>query len=139
MPKSWNERRKEMEEVSVESGFERIRNNMPAAIEESREGIRRTVQIVRAMKEFSHPGAKEKMPACLNDLIQSTVAITRGRWKYAAEVEFDLAEDLPKAPIYTSEINQVLLNLIVNAGDAIQEKNNGNEEDLGKIAIRSSF
>lgn len=136
-PKSWLERKQEMEELTESCLFDRIRLQVPAAIEESREGVKRTVDIVRAMKDFSHPGARERKSACLNDLIQSTVAISRNRWKYAAEMQLELDPDLPLVPMFTSEINQVLLNLIVNAGDAIAEKNEGADDALGNITVRS--
>ena len=74
-----------MENLVEQSRFDRLRTQVPEAIEESREGVQRTIEIVRAMKEFSHPGAKEKQSVSLNSLVESTVAITRNRWKYVAE------------------------------------------------------
>ena len=75
--------------------------------------------------------------ANLNQLIESTLAISRNRWKYAAELKLDLDPDLSDVPMLASEINQALLNLIVNAGDAIAEQNEGREDVLGKITIRT--
>lgn len=137
MPMSWEERRGEMRRLAELCRFDHLREQVPAAIEESREGVHRTIQIVRAMKDFSHPGTKEKKPACLNESIESTVAISRNRWKYAAELELDLDPRLPQAPMLASEINQVLLNLIVNAGDAIAEKNQATGRTQGLIRVRT--
>ena len=135
--KSWAARIEEMDRLRSKCRFDRLRKQIPAALEESREGVTRVVKIVRAMKEFSHPGAKEMKPKNLNALVESTVAISRSRWKNAAELELDLDPNLPEAPMLASEINQVLLNLMVNAGDAIADKNEENPNSLGRIAVRT--
>ena len=137
MPQHWMDRKAEMENLVEQSRFDRLRAQVPEAIEESREGVQRTIEIVRAMKEFSHPGAKEKQSVSLNSLVESTVAITRNRWKYVAEMHLELDPDLPELPLLASEINQVLLNLIVNAGDAIVEQNEQQEGVLGRITVRT--
>ena len=92
---------------------------IPTAIEETLEGIERISKIVRAMKEFSHPGGKEKNPADLNKAIESTVTVARNEWKYVADLELKLEPDLPLTPCFLGEFNQCVLNLIVNAAHAI--------------------
>jgi PAS domain S-box-containing protein len=134
-PMSWQERKEEIQRISEECRFERIRAQVPDAIEECREGVQRTVKIVKAMKDFSHPGNKSKTLVNLNHAIESTLAISRNRWKFAAEISFELDENLPKVPVFAAEINQVLLNLVVNAADAVLEK--FGEETLGAITIRT--
>lgn len=134
-PLSWTERRDQMQRLMKENHFDRIREQLPAAINDSREGVKRTVSIVRAMRDFSHPGKAEKGSVVINDLIQSTIEISRNRWKQVAQVELDLDPELPAAPMFASEINQVLLNLIVNAGDAVADKYAG--ERLGTIEVRT--
>lgn len=57
--RSWQERYTQMQEMTTQKKFVRIRQQMPAAIEESREGVQRAVKIVNAMKDFSHPGTKK--------------------------------------------------------------------------------
>ena len=135
-PMSWRERREEIARVASEHRFEHIRDQFPKAIEECREGIDRTVRIVKAMKVFSHPGNKSKSPVDLNEAIHSAVEISRNRWKYAAEMQLELAADLPAVEVYAAEINQVLLNLIVNAADAIADCLD--EGQLGTITVRTS-
>jgi len=136
-PKSWQERRDYLDEVIRRNQFDRIRQHVPQAIAESVEGIGRVINIVRAMKEFSHPGRELKVGVDLNNAVQSTVTITRNRWKYAAEMELDLDHDLPTVSCTPAEINQVLLNLIVNAADAIVEKVGDNSGNKGTITVRT--
>ena len=136
-PKSWEMRWAELGAVIQRNQFARIRDQIPRAISESREGIERVINIVRAMKEFTHPGCQERVGVDLNNAVCSTMTITRNRWKYAAELELDLDPDLPTLRCVPSEINQVLLNLVVNAADAIVEKLGDNTGQKGIIKVRT--
>lgn len=102
--------------------LEFLRTEIPAALQQSVEGLERVAKIVRSVKEFSHPGATGRLAVDLNRAIQSTLTVCRNEWKYVAEVECDLAPDLPLVPCVPGEINQVLLNLIINAAQAIQDR-----------------
>ena len=135
--KSWQDRQAEIKEITERCRFERMQKQMPLALEESLDGIQRVVTIVRAMKEFSHPGSIEKVSTDINESIRSTVTISKNRWKCAADVELDLAPELPDIKTLPSEINQVLLNLVVNAGDAIAEKLGEGSGEKGVITIRT--
>ena len=97
------------------------REEVPKALEALLEGIGRVARIVRAMKEFSHPGPIERMPVDLNHGIESTILVASHEWKYVAEISTDLDPDLPPVPCLAGELNQVILNLIVNAAHAISE------------------
>ena len=96
-----------------------LRDELPKATRQSLEGVARVSKIVGAMKEFSHPGSEDKTLTDLNRAIESTTTISRNEWKYVAELETDLDPALPPVPCYPSEINQVVLNLVVNAAHAI--------------------
>lgn len=133
-PKSWQERAAELRALLDEVDYDFLREEIPQAIEQSLEGIDRISQIVVAMKEFSHPGSTEMEPVNINMAIQSTVTVCRNRWKYAADLKMDLAEDLPMVPCLLAEFNQVILNLIVNAADALCEQNGG-DASMGKITV----
>jgi signal transduction histidine kinase len=87
------------------------------------------------MKEFSHPGSDEKTFINLNELLESTLTISRNQWKYVAQLETDLQPDLPLVACLPGEINQVFLNLIVNAAHAIGDQNKEGQGTLGKITI----
>ena len=92
---------------------------IPLAIAQALDGAMRVAEIVKAMKEFSHPGSEEKQLVDLNKAIETTITVARSEWKYVAEVETKLAPGLPMVPCHAGEINQVLLNLLVNAAHAI--------------------
>ena len=113
--------------------FEQI----PAAIRETLEGVERVNKIVRAMKEFSHPGGKEKAAADLNKAIETTVTVARNEWKYVAEVKLDLDPSLPVVPCFIAEFNQVILNLIVNAAHTIGDVVKLNPGTKGTITVRT--
>ena len=110
---------------------------MPTAIDQTLEGVDRITKIVRAMKDFSHPGGKEKEAADLNKAIESTVTVARGEWKSVATLTLDLDPDLPPVVCFLGDINQALLNLIVNAAHAIGEAPAHAPESQGRITVSS--
>jgi PAS domain S-box-containing protein len=109
---------------------------VPRSIEHSLEGVTRVARIVRAMKEFSHPG-QEKRPFDLNRAIESTVTVATSEWKYVAEMSLDLDEHLPLVPLLADEFNQVILNMIVNAAHAIGEAVAEDPDRKGAIGVSS--
>ncbi|PKL40452.1 MAG: hypothetical protein CVV44_02285 [Spirochaetae bacterium HGW-Spirochaetae-1] len=98
-----------------------LMSEIPAAIDEALEGVERVAKIVRSMKQFSHPSQEEKRPADINRAVGSTVIISRNEWKYVAEVEERYDPDLPPVLCFEAELNQVILNIIMNAVDAIKD------------------
>ncbi len=108
---------------------------IPRAIAQSIDGARRVANIVRAMKEFSHPDSDTKTNTDLNKGVLSTITVARNEWKYVAEIQTELDETLPPVCCYPGEINQVILNLIVNAAHAIGAKTG--EKEKGRITIRT--
>ncbi len=92
-----------------------------AALTESREGISQVRDIVLLMKEFAHPGTGGKDPTDLNAVLKNVVEICRNRRKGVAEIEFDLDPALPQTPCRKGQLQQVLLNVVINAIDAIDE------------------
>ena len=89
------------------------------------------------MKEFSHPGGTAKTLANLNNGIAATVTISRNAWKYVADIEADLDPALPMVLCNLDEINQVVLNMIVNAADAIRDSQKSAGGSKGRIMVRS--
>ncbi|HRE99593.1 MAG TPA: ATP-binding protein [Pirellulaceae bacterium] len=114
-----------------------LRDEVPQAIRQSLEGTERVAKIVRAMKEFSHPGVEEKTAIDLNRAIESTVTVSRNEWKYVAEVATDLDPDLPLVRCLPGDLNQAVLNLVVNAAHAIEKRREveRNVDQLGHIAV----
>jgi PAS domain S-box-containing protein len=119
-----------------ETDWEFLIEEVPSAIRQSKDGISRVTSIVKAMKDFSHPSSREKEKIVVNSIIETTALIARNEWKYVSELKTDLAADLPPAPCLIDEMGQVILNLIVNAAQAIGEKlGNHPENEKGEILI----
>jgi two-component system, NtrC family, sensor kinase len=115
-----------------EADLDYLNEEMPNAIEQSIGGVEQVARIVLAMKEFAHPGPAKRVKADINRIITNTVAVCRNEWKYVADSELQLEEDLPLVNCVGGEISQVLLNLIVNAAHAIKA---AEREHKGKITI----
>lgn len=113
-----------------------LHENMPAAVDRSLEGLQRVAEIVRSMKEFSHPNENAPSSADLNAAILSTLTIARHEYKYVAEVVTHLSE-LPAVVCYVGEFNQALVNILVNAAHAIADKVAGTDHK-GLITISSA-
>lgn len=122
-------------QAESESDIEYLIEEVPKSIDQSLEGIDHVARIVRSMKEFSHPGGKTKEMNDLNKAILSTITVTRNEWKYIADVITDLDPSLPMVPVLIGEINQVILNMIINAAHAIQDSNIANPGNKGTITI----
>ncbi|OPX37018.1 MAG: hypothetical protein B1H13_13565 [Desulfobacteraceae bacterium 4484_190.3] len=124
-------------EIADEIDLEYLREEIPLAIKQSLAGVERVAKIVRAMKEFSHPGSDEKTPTDLNKAIENTVTVARNEWKYVADLEMDFDEKLPPVPCLPGEMNQVILNMIVNASHAIADVVGDGANGKGTITIRT--
>jgi len=110
---------------------------IPKAVEQSAEGIAHVSSLVSAMKEFSHPGTKEKIPLDLNHAIDCTITVARNEWKYVADLETDFDLSLPLIPCLPGEFNQVVLNLIVNAAHSIGDVIKTGGAEKGKIVVQT--
>jgi len=124
---------KAAEEAEDDADLDYILENAPVALDRARDGLGRVAAIVRSMKEFAHPDRKEMSQADLNQAIQSTLVIASNEYKYVAEIETAF-EQIPHVNCYAGEINQVVLNLIVNAAHAIGDVVRGTDKK-GKIRV----
>jgi PAS domain S-box-containing protein len=121
--------------IEQEVDMEFLSREMPKAFERTLEGVERVAAIVRAMKEFAHPDTIEHSSADLNHALQTTLTVAHNEYKYSAQVQTRLGE-LPLVPCNVGEMNQVFLNLIVNAAHAIAES--GKAADTGLISIATT-
>jgi PAS domain S-box-containing protein len=124
-------------ELLKRAKVDRLLKETPRAIEQSQEGLRRISTIVVAMKEFSHPSTGVKQAADINAALNTTVSVARNEWKYVADIVFELEPQLPMIPVLKDELNQVFLNLIVNAAHAIAEAKKSDSEERGQITLRT--
>ena len=127
----------EIRETEEDIDLSYLEANVPGSFDSCQDGIFRVSTIVRAMKEFAHPDQKEKAPADLNQALQTTLAIARNEYKYVAEVTTEFG-DLPLVLCHVSDLNQVFLNLIVNAAHAIGDVVGKGGGSKGNIRITTS-
>ena len=119
-----------------EFGWDYLNEEIPKTFIQSQEGIRQISSIVLAMKEFSHPGTRTMVPANINKMLQSVLTVSRNEWKYVATITTDFQETLRDVPCLADEMNHVFLNIIVNAAQAIAERQNGSQKNTeGRITI----
>jgi two-component system, NtrC family, sensor kinase len=95
-------------------------DNVPKSLRDSKSGIEHVSNIVRAMKSFAHVDHDEKAIGDINQAIRDTVVVAQSEYKSVATVETDLGE-LPPVICFLGRLNQVFLNLVVNAAHAIAE------------------
>jgi len=126
-----------VESAIREIDLEYLIDEIPVAIRQSQEGVERVAKIVRAMKDFSHPGTAEKRAVDINKAIESTITVARNEWKYVAEMVTDLDPSLPLVPCRPDELNQVVLNIIINAAHAIADIVGRKPEEKGTITIKT--
>jgi len=123
-----------LREAFATADLDYLMAEIPQAIAQSLEGVGQVARIVLAMKEFSHPGEREKLAINLNRAVENTLAVSRNEWKHVAELALDLDPDLPQVVCLPGEINQVMLNMVVNAAHAIQM---AKPSAKGRIGIRT--
>lgn len=110
-------------------------SELPAALEQSKEGVSRITTIVSAMKSFSHPSDGEMQLVNMQELLETTVTVARNEWRYVADVNVDVEDNMPEVQCFRSELSQVVLNLLVNASHAIESDLEGSERKRGVINI----
>jgi PAS domain S-box-containing protein len=127
----------EVENAIQEADLDYLVEEIPKAIDASLDGVERVATIVRAMKEFSHPGGERKQAVDLNRAIESTLTVSRNEWKYVADLVTDFDAQLPMVNCYPSDLNQAILNVLINAGQAIAEVFGDGSHGRGQIRIET--
>jgi len=124
-----------LQALMAERDIDYLTGEVPGAIAQTLEGVERISTIVRSVKQFAHPGLAVKAPADLNESMKSTATVSRNEWKYVAELDLDLDPALPFVVCMIGEINQVVLNLIINAAHAIADAKKLDPEREGRITL----
>lgn len=109
-----------------------VKREFPLAVRESQDGIDRVSRIVRALKEFAHPGQAERERVDLRRVLDNAITLARSQWKNVAPPITDYG-DLPEAIVCSQgECTQLFLNLLVNAAQAVSSGGRG----AGTIRVR---
>lgn len=134
-------------DVATTEGYERLdsarrqfdmdyfRHEVPIAIQQSFEGVQRVAEIVRAMNEFARPDSGQLQLIDVNHCLKSAILVARNEWKYVADVVADLDETIPLFPCVPGDVNQAMLNLIMNAAQAIADRADRAEGEKGTIGV----
>jgi len=109
--------------------------NLPQALTMALDAVGRASTIVRSIKEFAHPGEMSMVQTDLNRALAATLAITRHEYCSIADVETDFG-DVPPVVCHGGELNQVFVNLIVNAAHAIESARQPTG-GKGRITVRT--
>lgn len=128
--------RQAMEEAAARYDLDFVHAEVPKAFTRTFDGVERVTNIVKAMKEFAHPDTNEQSPSDLNHALQTTLLVASNEYKYLAKICTDFGE-LPHVMCNIGELNQVFLNLIVNAAHAIHEA--GKDLNSGEIRISTAI
>jgi hemerythrin-like metal-binding protein len=107
-----------------------LREDLPSLLTESQAGLSRVTKIVQDLKDFSHVDQTGRQLANLNAAMESTLNVVSNELKYKAEVVRELG-DIPEVDCDPAQINQVFMNLLVNAAHAIEHR--------GTIFVRSGI
>jgi PAS domain S-box-containing protein len=125
-------RQKQQEE---EADLDYIRSAVPTSIASTVDGVGRVARIVQSMKAFAHPDRGERSIADINTALRNTLTVATNELKYVAKVETELG-NIPAIPCYLSDLNQVFLNLLINAAHAIGDVVNKSGQ-RGTITVRT--
>lgn len=135
---TFNELVREIDQTAEEADLEYLLEEGDKAFEQTQHGVDRVTKLVLGLKGFARSGESDKKCAAdINEIIANTLTVCQNAYKYVAELETSLDADLPMVPVLPGDISQVLVNLIVNAAHAIEEKRKAGDP-LGKITITSS-
>jgi PAS domain S-box-containing protein len=108
-------------EMESKIDIDYILDDISLLIEESREGTGRIKKIVQDLKNFAHPGDQKMKAVNINECIESTLNVVWNEIKYKATVERDYG-DLPLVECNSQQLNQVFMNILVNAAQAIEHQ-----------------
>jgi signal transduction histidine kinase len=127
---------KKVEAALENTDLDYHRDEIPLAMQQSADGAEQIATIVQSMKEFSHP-SKDMVLTDINRALENTITISNNEWKDVSDLTCDFDPSLPHIRCSLSEINQVFLNLIINASHAIKEVVGSGTNNKGHIHIQT--
>ena len=114
---SLEQHRASLEQIGATLDLDSISREIPRALAAAEDSLARIASIVGVMNGVSPLDANALSHADINAAIREAVATARTRWASTADIELDLADNLPPVPCYVAEINKVLLSLLANAAN----------------------
>ena len=128
----------EFDKLKAEVEPDYLQAEIGKTLVQSLEGIDMVSRIVLALKDFSHPALHAFSLTDINKCVDTVCTISRHEWKRVADLQLELAGNLPFLFCSRDEIHQVLLNLVVNAAHAIIEKKESGDYDRGLITVSTT-
>ncbi len=110
-------------------------DQLPKAVVDVEQGIENVVRIVQAMKELSHPGTETPAGLDIHRILESASVVSRSEWKHIATIETKFDPNPPYLVGFANQLQQVFLNLIVNATHAVDARRKLDESHQGKILL----
>ena len=104
--------------------YDFLKTEVNQAVEDTMNGINKVQKIISALKDFSFPHNMHLTEGNIHKIIDSALIITAGYWKHQARIEKNYSTKLPAVPCFADDLNQVFINLLVNATDAIEVAKN---------------
>ena len=125
-----------LRQIEADRDLDYVRDNALEACTHARDGTARVAHIVAAMKAFSYPDQRDQRATALRAALENTLIVARNEYRHIADVVTEFA-DVPDVVCHPGELNQVFLNLVVNAAHAIEDvvKQRGGRGTIA-IAIR---
>jgi len=108
-------------EVERDVELDEVRSDAPTLIRESLDGLDRMQKIISSLKSFAHPDTESTREVQLSTLIDHALVITQGKWRHQLTITKELPEHPPLSCI-PNQLEQVFMNLVVNAAQATQDK-----------------
>jgi signal transduction histidine kinase len=114
-----------------------LAEELPKAVREALEGVESVARTVRAMKAFAQAEGEHKTPIDVAQSIENAIVVCRNEWKNVADVATDFDPDLPLLPCVPGQFNELVLNLLRNAAQAIAEAVADGGVPKGRITVRA--
>ncbi len=129
----------QIQELTQRMDLNYLLEEIPRAVDQTLEGVGRVTEIVRSMKDFAYDDHGQRSQADIRQLIRSTCVVARNEWRYVAELDLQLDEELPPLYCLPGDISQAILNLLTNAAYAIRQKLGAEPAEKGRITISANL
>lgn len=113
--------RGQVEQPDEKTASEALLSEVPSAIDDLVEGVERVSHLIRGMRRYAHPGGELKAAADINQVVEQAIDISKNEWKYHSVVHRELQPSLPRVPCHVNQVCQAILNIVLNAADAVDE------------------